>query len=228
MGDVVRRWLQPSRACVDRWADEDQGRIAIRSEKETGETRELSFGAADVVARLAGALAGLGVTKGDAVAVYLPMGVEAVVSLLAAARIGAIFIPVFSGYGADAVATVSYHPRPKVMICADGFQRRGKLVEMKEVADEAIESAGGVERVLVVDYAGRPDTPMVDVSGHPVGRCGAERRGRPSVSHQHREPRSHRLHLGRDRETKGSGLRPRRTDCEDCRRGGFPVRTDEG
>ena len=64
-------------------------RIALRSEKETGETRELSFGGLrDLVSRLAGALIALGVSRGDAVAVYLPMGEEAVVSLLAVSRIG--------------------------------------------------------------------------------------------------------------------------------------------
>ena len=92
----------------------------------------------------------------------LPMGEEAVVSLLAVSRIGAIFIPVFSGYGAEAVATRLDDPRPRVMICADGFQRRGRPIEMKEVADQAIEQAGGVEKVIVVDYAGRADTPMIE------------------------------------------------------------------
>ncbi|MGH3667710.1 MAG: AMP-binding protein, partial [Acidimicrobiia bacterium] len=106
-----------SQACVDRWADDDPGRIALRSEKETGETRELTFGEMkDVVGRLGAALKGLGVSKGDSVAVFLPMGVEAVVSLLAVARLGAIFIPVFSGYGAEAVATRLGDPRPKAMI----------------------------------------------------------------------------------------------------------------
>jgi acetyl-CoA synthetase len=152
-----------SRACVDRWADEDPERIALRSEKETGETRELSFGGLrEVVSRVAGALIELGVSRGDAVAVYLPMGEEAVVSLLAVSRIGAIFIPVFSGYGAEAVATRLEDPRPKVMICADGFQRRGRPIEMKEVADQAIQLAGGVEKVIVVDYAGRADTSMLE------------------------------------------------------------------
>jgi acetyl-CoA synthetase len=151
-----------SRACVDRWAEEDPERVALRSEKETGETRELSFGELrDVVSRLAGVLTGLGVSRGDAVAVFLPMGEEAVVSLLAVSRIGAIFIPVFSGYGAEAVATRLEDPRPKVMICADGFQRRGRTIAMKEVADQAIEAAGGVEKVIVVNYAGRADTPLI-------------------------------------------------------------------
>jgi acetyl-CoA synthetase len=152
-----------SRACVDRWADQDAQRIALRSEKETGQTRELSFGGLrDLVSGLAGALVALGVSRGDAVAVFLPMGEEAVVSLLAVSRIGAIFIPVFSGYGAEAVATRLDDPRPKVMICADGFQRRGKPIDMKEVADQAIERAGGLEKVIVVDYAGRGDTPMIE------------------------------------------------------------------
>ncbi len=152
-----------SRACVDRWADEEPLRPAVRSEKEAGETRELSFGELrDVVGRLASVLTQLGVSRGDAVAVFLPMGEEAVVSLLAVARIGAIFVPVFSGYGAEAVATRLIDPKPKVMICANGFQRRGVLVEMKEVADQAVETAGGLNHVLVVDYAARPATPMRD------------------------------------------------------------------
>ncbi|HEY4606623.1 MAG TPA: AMP-binding protein [Acidimicrobiia bacterium] len=152
-----------SRACVDRWAEDDPSRVALRSEKETGEIRELTFGRLrDEVGRTAGALRSLGVGHGDAVAVFLPMSQEAVVSLLAVARLGAVFIPVFSGYGAEAVATRLEDPKPKVMICADGFQRRGALVEMKEVADRAVVAAGGVEHLLVVDYTSRPGTPMTE------------------------------------------------------------------
>ncbi|HSK07425.1 MAG TPA: AMP-binding protein [Acidimicrobiia bacterium] len=152
-----------SRACVDRWAEQEPGRVALRSEKETGEIRELTFGGLrDKVSRLAGALSGLGVGRGDPVAVYLPMGEEAVVSLLAVARLGAIFIPVFSGYGPEAVSTRLEDPRPKVVVCANGFQRRGKLVEMKEIADRAAGAVGDVEHILVVDYTGRADTPMTE------------------------------------------------------------------
>jgi acetyl-CoA synthetase len=147
-------------ACVDRWLDRPDA-LALRSEKESGETRELSYGELHrSVEHLAGALTALGVARGDAVAVYLPMSEEAVVSLLAIARIGAIFIPVFSGYGAEAVATRLEDPKPKVVICANGYQRRGSLVRMKEVADLAIDSTGGIASVLVVDYAPRDDTPM--------------------------------------------------------------------
>ncbi|HVR77943.1 MAG TPA: AMP-binding protein [Acidimicrobiia bacterium] len=156
-----------SRACVDRWAEDDPDRTALRSQKESGETRELSFGELrDEVSRLAGALRSLGVERGDAVAVFLPMGQEAVVSLLAVARIGAVFIPVFSGYGAEAVATRLEDPKPKVLICANGFQRRGTLVEAKEVADQAASAAGNLDHLLVVDYIPRESTPMIEVRDH--------------------------------------------------------------
>ena len=150
-------------ACVDRWAADDPDRLALRSQKEAGETRELSYGRLlEEVERVAGAITDLGVSRGDAVAVYLPMSQEAVISLLAVARVGAIFIPVFSGYAAEAVATRLEDPKPKLMICANGFERRGELIAMKETADSAVDLAGGLEGVLVVDYVDRPDTPMTD------------------------------------------------------------------
>ena len=153
-----------SKACVDRWAAQGADRIAVRSEKESGEIRSLTFGELlEEVSRLAGALKSLGVEKGDPVAVYLPMSQEAVVALLAVARLGAIFIPVFSGYGAEAVAARLADPKPKVLICANGFRRRDKLVEMKEIADRAIDLTAGVDRVIVVDYSERPATPMSNV-----------------------------------------------------------------
>jgi len=156
-----------SKACVDRWADEDPARLAVRSQKESGETRELTFGELkDRVGRLAGVLRGLGVNKGDAVAVFLPMSEEAVVSLLAVARLGALFVPVFSGYGAEAVATRLENPKPKVVICANGFARRGTVIEMKEIADNSIELADGIDAVVVVAYAKRTDTPMTSGRDH--------------------------------------------------------------
>ena len=158
-----RAGFNMSKALVDKWADKDPGRLAIRSQKESGETRELTYGELrDEVARLAGALRSAGVGHGDAVAVYLPMSTEAVVSLLAVARLGGIFIPVFSGYAAEAVATRLENPKPKSMICGNGFVRRGRLVEMKEIADQAIEASGGVEHVMVVDYVSRESTPMTE------------------------------------------------------------------
>ena len=150
-----------SHACVDRWAGQDPSRVAVRAQKETGETRSVSFGELhELVEKLAGVLVGLGVGKGDAVAVYLPMSLEAVVALLAVARVGAIFIPVFSGYAAEAVATRLEDPKPVLMICANGYMRRGRLVEMKETADDAMRRVEDIDHVLVVAYTDRDHTPM--------------------------------------------------------------------
>lgn len=156
-----------SRACVDRWADETPERVALLSKKESGETQSLSFGELrDEVGSLAGALRKLGVSRGDAVAVYLPMSSEAVVSLLAVARLGAIFIPVFSGYGSEAVAARLEDPKPAVLICANGFTRRDNSIAMKEIADHAMDSVGGLDNVVIVDYTDRPDTPWTEGRDH--------------------------------------------------------------
>ena len=150
-------------ACVDRWAEQRPEAVAIRSQREGGEITELSYGALlEHVESAAGALRSLGVERGDAVAVYLPMSPEAVISLLAVARLGAIFIPVFSGYGAEAVAARLEDPRPRVLICANGFRRRGRTIDMKEIADQAVSVAGEVPHLLVVDYTDRARTPMTE------------------------------------------------------------------
>ncbi len=165
-GKPWARWfvdgrINLSEACVDRWASETPDRPALISEREEGgEPARLTFAElADRVSRFAGGLRRLGVARGDAVGVYLPMSAEAVVSLLAIARLGAIFIPIFSGYGHEAVATRLTDPKPKVLITADGFVRRGRRVDMKETADRAVAEAGGLEHVVVVPYLGRTDTP---------------------------------------------------------------------
>jgi acetyl-CoA synthetase len=156
-----------SRACVDRWADATPDRVAVRAQRESGETTSTTFGElADLVSRLAGALRTLGVEKGDAVAVYLPMSIEAVVSMLAVARLGAIFVPVFSGYAADAVASRLVDPAPKVVICANAFERRGRVIPMKEVADHALRISGNAARLLVVDYLEGRATPMTPGRDH--------------------------------------------------------------
>ncbi|HEX2152360.1 MAG TPA: AMP-binding protein [Acidimicrobiia bacterium] len=156
--------LNLSDACVDRWAERTPDSPALFSEREDGTSARLTFGELhDRVSRLAGGLVRLGVEPGDAVAVYLPMSAEAVTALLAVARVGAIFIPIFSGYAAEAMAARLVDPRPRVVICADGFRRRGRPVAMKETADEAISRAGGgIDHVVVADYVGRADIPWSD------------------------------------------------------------------
>ena len=153
-----------SAACVDRWADTRPDAPAVIGERESGESVIWSFSELEErVSRLAGGLIRLGVEAGDAVGVFLPMSPEAIAAFLAAARIGAVFVPIFSGYAAEAVASRLRDPRPRVLICADGFVRRSKVVAMKEVADAAIAAAGGgIDHVVVASYAGRGDVPWTD------------------------------------------------------------------
>lgn len=148
-------------ACVDRWAETTPDHPAVITEREDGTVSRLTFSElADRVGRLASGLRTLGVDRGDAVGIYVPMSEEAVIAFLAVARLGAVVIPIFSGYAAEAVAARLEDPRPAALVCADGFTRRGRLVQAKEIADDAIERAGGIPAVVVVPYAGRDAVPM--------------------------------------------------------------------
>src|SRR2546428_342091 len=129
----------------------DPGRVAVIAEAEEGDVRTLTYGQlATQTAHIAAGLRKLGVERGDRVAVFLPLTVECVVAVLAIGAIGAIFIPVFSGYGAEAIAGRLRDADAKVLICADGFYRRGQVVAMKETADAAADAAPSVKDVVVV------------------------------------------------------------------------------
>ena len=148
--------------CVDRHLTERGDRPAIIWESESGATHTLTFAElAREVNSLAHALRDLGVGEGDRVGIYLPLGVEAVVATLAVVRIGAVYTPCFSGYGAQAVASRLVDCEAKLLITADGFHRRGQLVKMKQTADEAAALSPTVERMLVVRRAG-VDVPWTD------------------------------------------------------------------
>ncbi len=154
-----------SEACVDRWAAVQPEATAVISEQENGSRRILSFQAlSNEVSRAAGALASLGVARGDTVGLFLPMSDWAVISFLAIARLGAIVVPIFSGYGPDAIAARLVDAGTRVVVTADGSQRRGRLAAMKETMDDAIELAAAeghvVSSVLMVDHAGRQDVPF--------------------------------------------------------------------
>ncbi|OLC21516.1 MAG: AMP-dependent synthetase [Chloroflexi bacterium 13_1_40CM_68_21] len=134
----------------------DPQRAAVIAEGEEGAVRTLTYGElAEQVARFAAGLRSLGVRKGDRVAVFLPLTVECAVAVLAIGAIGAVFIPVFSGYGAEAIAGRLRDAEAQVLVCADGFYRRGAVVAMKETADEAADRAPSVAAVIVVDRVGR-------------------------------------------------------------------------
>src|SRR5258708_21592136 len=106
------------------------------------------------VCRRAGRLKSRGIGGGDCVGFYLPMSPEVVFSLLAVAKIGAVFIPLFSGYGADAVAIRLADAEAKLLICSDEFLRRGSPVAMKQIADAAVAQAPTVAATLVVRRTG--------------------------------------------------------------------------
>src|ERR671923_2429331 len=109
--------------------------------------------------RCANALRQLGVGKGDRVGLYLPMIPEVVIAQLALGKLGAIYTPIFSGFGAEAVAARLQDCEAKLLVTCDGIYRRGKLVTTKEFADEAVALSPSVKKVLVVNRANRTDTP---------------------------------------------------------------------
>src|SRR5256886_10854542 len=123
--------------CLDKYAGTPtDDRLALGWEGEEGEVRTLTF--AELrreVNRAANALRSLGLGKADAVGVFMPMTPEIVVAMLAIIKIGGIFLPLFSGFGAQAVASRLADAEAKALFTADGFYRRGRAVPMKPVAD---------------------------------------------------------------------------------------------
>src|SRR3989454_4891415 len=97
----------------------------------------------------------VGVGEGDGVGVFLPMSPEAAIATLAIVRIGAIYTPCFSGYGAQAVASRLQDCEAKALVTADGFYRRGQVVKMKETADEAVAASPSIQHVIVYKRLGR-------------------------------------------------------------------------
>lgn len=149
--------------CVDRHADDPARRDqpAVVWEGEEGVTRTLTYAELRTLTdRFAAGLAARGVREGDAVGLFLPMIPETVAALLAVAKLGAFFLPIFSGYGAEAVALRLSDAGAVALITADGFTRRGKPVPMKETADAAVASVPSVHTVAVVPRLGRDDVPM--------------------------------------------------------------------
>lgn len=138
-----------------RAAGPDRDRLALTWEGDDGSVRQLTFGQlAAETNRLAHALRQLGIGKGDRVGIFLPMLPETAVATLACSKIGAVFIPIFSGYGAEAAATRLSDCDARLLITADGFFRRGKIVPMKSTADAAAALAPSVEHLLVYRHAG--------------------------------------------------------------------------
>lgn len=126
--------------------------LAFIWEGEDGSTVSYTFNELNKkVNELAAGLISLGIVKGDRIGIYLPPIPEAPISLFACAKIGAIVIPVFSGYGSESVALRLNDSQAKMLITADGFYRRGKVINTKAEADRAVKLAPTIEHVVVAN-----------------------------------------------------------------------------
>ena len=143
---------------VDRHAETDaaaRNTVATIWEGEDGEVREVTYHElARQSNRVANYLDSVGVETGDTVALYMPMVPEVVSILYGCFKIGAVAVPIFSGFGVDATATRLRDPECSVLFTADGFYRRGGEVTLKDTADEAIAETDCVENVVVYDRLG--------------------------------------------------------------------------
>ncbi|MDV2886864.1 AMP-dependent synthetase [Alkalihalophilus pseudofirmus] len=145
--------LNASHLSIGKWAEDPsmKDKKALVWEGEDGAVRTFTYiEMQEEVDRVAGGFRKLGLKKGDVVGIYMPMLPETVIAMMAASKIGAVFAPVFSGYGAEAVATRLNAGEAKALITADGFLRRGKTVMMKEEADRAADLSPTVEKVIVI------------------------------------------------------------------------------
>ncbi len=161
-GKPWTRWFVGARtnltdAALDRWLTMGKGdTLALLYESEEGEVRTYTYAELlTEVRRLTAALRQGGIRPGDRVGIHLPLIPETAIALLAVARLGAIAVPLFSGFGSGAVATRLRDAEAKAVITADGLMRRGKAVPMKPVLDEALEQVDSVETVFVVQRTGQ-------------------------------------------------------------------------
>ncbi len=130
-------------------------KIAIKSEIEDGTIRTLTYKELrEQVDRMAAALRGLGLGNGDAIGVFMPMVPEIVVAMLASIKIGGIFLPLFSGFGASAIVSRLKDADAKALFTAAGTYRRGKFCAMKPIADEAGSQIPTLQYLLVLNQAG--------------------------------------------------------------------------
>jgi acetyl-CoA synthetase len=141
----------------DTWAARTPQATAIVWEGEDRQVRRVTYAELrDMADRLAAGLRSLGVRERDAVGIFMPMAPETVAATLACAKLGVVYLPIFSGYAPDAVATRLADADAKVLITADGFLRRGTAINMKEIADEAADAVPSVRHVVTWARLGRP------------------------------------------------------------------------
>ncbi len=134
--------------CVHKWRGREGE--AVVGQAEDGERSALTWAElADEVYRLAEGLASLGIGPGDAVGIFLPMSPQVAIAAHACAHLGAVQVPIFSGFAAPAISARLADAKAKALITADGSLRRGQVVPMKEIADEALRGAPTVTHIVV-------------------------------------------------------------------------------
>lgn len=153
--------LNASYNCVDRWATKNPNKPAIIYEADEPEGgRTITFAELQrEVCKLAWVLKSMGVKKGDAVAIYLPMIPEAVVAFLACTRIGAVHSVVFAGFSADSLRDRIIDADCKVVLTTDEGRRGGKVIGTKQIVDNALKQCPGVKHCLVFKRTGK-EVPM--------------------------------------------------------------------
>ncbi|TAK21403.1 MAG: AMP-dependent synthetase [Chloroflexota bacterium] len=159
-------------------ADSFPDRVAIVWESEDGRAGTLTYAALRAeVTRAAAALTRLGIGRGDRVGIFMPLTPECAIATLACGLIGAIYTPIFSGYGPEAIAHRLTDSGARLLITADAFHRRGRRVPMLETAHAACALAPTVERVLVaVSADSRPDSwdDRLDIAWHDALAAGGD------------------------------------------------------
>ena len=158
----LRGQLNIAQSCVHRWVESrGEEEAAVWQPEDGGRTsltwRELSR----EVCRLAEGLASLGIGKCDAVGIFLPMSPQVAIASHAIAHLGAVQVPIFSGFAAPAIAARLADAKAKALITCDGSLRRGQVVPMKAIADEALETAATVTHTVVWRRLGLEDVSMV-------------------------------------------------------------------
>lgn len=142
---------------LDKWAEDPQtaGRTALLWEGEDGSSRRYTFAELQAEAnRFANVLRNLGIGVGERVAIYMPMIPETVIALYGIYKAGAVAVPLFSGFGPDAVALRLSDVEAKMVVTADGFFRGGQAVPLKTVLDQALASVSCVQAVIVAERLG--------------------------------------------------------------------------
>ena len=142
--------------CLDAHLDSDTAqRKAILWEGEPGEVRELTYAELhQQVCRFANVLRSKGIVAGDVVSIYMPMVPELAIAMLACARIGAVHSVIFGGFSAEAIADRNNDAQAKIQLTADGGWRRGKVLPLKQIVDEALQKSPGVQSCIVLKRTG--------------------------------------------------------------------------